>query len=70
MTLFLLPRMWYPLSEITDLNVNQINKCKIFNKDYIVYKTEGEDATWVCHTSICPTGCFGHAELKFDVSNA
>ena len=54
LTLFLLPRMWYPLSEITDLNVNQINKCKIFNKDYIVYKREGEDATWVCHTSICP----------------
>ena len=38
--LFLLPNMWYPLNDIKSLNEIQINKCKLFGKDYIVYKNK------------------------------
>lgn len=50
--LFLIPGMWYPLRKISDLNLDQINKCKIFDKEYIVYRKE--NSSWVCHSNICP----------------
>ena len=49
---FLLPHMWYPLREIDDLDQRKINKCKIFDNEYVIY--QNKESQWICHTNICP----------------